>query len=90
MIKCVVIDDDELFRRAIKQSIERTEGLELIQEFETADEAIKNIENVECDLIFLDIEMPGMNGMEFISLAVNIPQVILVSASPEYLSLIHI
>ena len=84
MLKSIIIDDDELSRKALKQAILRCEDIDCIKEYSSAENALTDIQNLDCDLIFLDIEMPGMNGLEFIKKAVNIPQIIIVSSKSDY------
>jgi DNA-binding LytR/AlgR family response regulator len=84
MIKAVILDDDALSRKIIENLIEKNEGIELIAQFENPIEAASKLPEIECDLLFLDMEMPEMNGIEFIASAVNIPQVIVVSSKKEY------
>lgn len=84
MISAVIIDDDELSRKAIQQCIQRCDSVELIKEYSSAVDAIQDIENLDCDLIFLDIEMPEMDGIEFIARTKNIPQIVVVSSKSDY------
>ncbi len=83
-MKCIIVDDDELSRLALKKCIERTKDLELVGEFSSAIEASNNIADNTCDLIFLDVEMPKMSGIDFIRQIKNIPQVIIVSGKKKY------
>lgn len=84
MIKAAILDDDALSRKIIENLIEKNEGIELVAQFENPIEASKQLPEIECDLLFLDMEMPEMNGIEFIASATNIPQVIVVSSKKEY------
>jgi len=85
-MNCIVIDDDALSRRVIEEFVSRTDFLELKYSFQNAVEAInvfqKNPE--EIDLIFLDIEMPEMDGIDFLNTLKNLPQVIIVSSQEKY------
>lgn len=65
MIRCCVIDDEPLAARLIASYVERTPMLELKGVYSAASEAVKVILSGEIDLVFLDIEMPQINGMEF-------------------------
>ena len=84
MIKAAILDDDALSRKIIENLIEKNEGIELIAQFENPIEASEKLPELDCDLLFLDMEMPEMNGIEFIASATNIPQVIVVSSKKEY------
>jgi len=82
MIKAVIIDDDELARLTIKKYIERSDKTILMGEFDSAVNVLEN--PVDCDLIYLDVEMPEMTGLEFIEKAKNIPHIIICSSKAEY------
>ncbi|MGE0087990.1 MAG: LytR/AlgR family response regulator transcription factor [Bacteroidales bacterium] len=86
MINCIIIDDDVLSRRVVEEFVNRTEFLSLKYSFENAVEAIKrsDIFNDEIDLIFLDIEMPEMDGIDFLNTLSNLPQVIIISSKEKY------
>src|SRR5690606_28291960 len=64
--------------------INKNENVELVAQFGDPLEAAAAIPKLDCDLLFLDIEMPGMNGIEFISSVPDIPQIIVVSSKKEY------
>ena len=66
MVKCIAIDDEPLALRQIKSYIERTEQLELVAICRSAREAQAIIESEHIDLIFVDINMPDMNGLDFV------------------------
>ncbi|UKN00085.1 LytTR family DNA-binding domain-containing protein [Paracrocinitomix mangrovi] len=84
MIKAAILDDDPLSRKILENLINKSNHVELVAQFDNPIEALKEIGNLDCDLLFLDIEMPEMNGIEFIASAENIPQVIVVSSKKEY------
>ena len=85
-MNCIVIDDDALSRRVIEEFITRTGFLELKNSFQNAVEAINALDKnpEEIDLIFLDIEMPEMDGIDFLNTLINLPQVIIVSSKEKY------
>jgi len=85
-MNCIIIDDDALSRRVVEEFVERTEFLSLKHSFKDAVEAINtfNQGNDEIDLIFLDIEMPEMDGIDFMNALKNLPQVIIVSSKEKY------
>ena len=84
MLKVAILDDDKISREIIKSYINFTDDLTLAIEFDNPLVALENIQEHACDVLFLDIEMPEMNGIDFIESAKNIPQVIIISAKPEY------
>lgn len=83
-MRCIVVDDDELSRSVIEDLINETESLELIKSCEDAVEAFKVIKEEHIDLVFLDIEMPKMDGLEMLRTLSPLPQVILVTAHEKY------
>lgn len=68
MIKCVIIDDDEMSRMILREFISKDNELNIIAEFENPLLAINFVKDNAIDLLFLDIEMPEMTGIEFIEL----------------------
>ncbi|MCS6904778.1 MAG: LytTR family DNA-binding domain-containing protein [Bacteroidia bacterium] len=83
-IRCIIIDDDEISRTIIEKYIEKTEILELVGSYESAEEGLAPILNHEADLIFLDIEMPQMTGIELIKSLIVKPYIVLITAQKEY------
>ncbi len=84
-MKCIIVDDDKLSRVVIENHIKKTDLVTLEASFDNAADAINffNSKN-DIDLIFLDIEMPEMNGVEFLEVSENLPQIIVVSAKEKY------
>jgi DNA-binding LytR/AlgR family response regulator len=64
-MKCIIVDDEPLAREAIEMLIEKTPGLVLSGSFNSAATASKFMDKTAVDLVFLDIQMPGTNGIEF-------------------------
>jgi DNA-binding LytR/AlgR family response regulator len=65
-MKCIIIDDNELALKATQQCVSKVEQLTLVHVFENALKALSYLSSNTVDLIFLDIEMPELNGLEFI------------------------
>lgn len=83
-LKCILIDDSTVQRRAVAKIIKEHSRLDLLNEYDNGLDAKNALVNHTVDLIFLDIEMPGSNGFEFLDSMEHKPQVILVSGSPNY------
>lgn len=83
-IKVMVIDDSAFFRQAMRTHIGQDPDLEVVGEAPDADAAIHVIERTQPDVITLDVEMPGMNGIEFLKKVMprfDIPVVVVSSAN---------
>jgi len=84
-MNCIIIDDDEMSRRVVEEFVNRTDFLRLINSFTNAVEAINFIkQGGEVNLIFLDIEMPEMSGIDFLNTLIQPPQVIIISSKEKY------
>jgi DNA-binding LytR/AlgR family response regulator len=83
-MRCLVVDDDELSRSILADLINETDSLELTKSCEDAIEAFNIIKDEHIDLVFLDIEMPKMDGMEMLRTLSPLPQVILVTSHSKY------
>ncbi|WP_165023521.1 LytR/AlgR family response regulator transcription factor [Dysgonomonas sp. ZJ279] len=83
-IKCVITDDEPMARKGLRGYIEKIDFLTLIGECEDAVQLNTMLKTQQVDLIFLDIEMPEMTGLELLSNLTNPPKVIIVSAYEQY------
>lgn len=83
-MNCIIVDDEKTSRRIIEQYILQTDFLTLIKSCSSAIEAANVLRNEKIHLIFLDIEMPEMNGLEFMKTLEQKPQVILVTSFEKY------
>jgi DNA-binding LytR/AlgR family response regulator len=83
-MNCLIIDDDEIARRAVQHCVERTDFLHLEGSCASVPEALKIIREKKIDLIFLDVEMPEMSGIDFLRTFKEIPQIILITGKKEY------
>ncbi len=77
-IKCIIIDDEPLARKGLKGYIEKIDFLSLVAECEDAIQLNSTLKTLQPDLLFLDIEMPEITGIELLSNMVNPPKVIIV------------
>jgi len=83
-MKCVIIDDEPLARMVIKEYLQTYTDIEVVQECNDGFEGVKAIQQVQPDLIFLDIQMPKINGFEMLELIDNPPQVIFTTTFEEF------
>ncbi len=84
MIKIGIVDDEVLARKILEEYCSKIEGFDIVINTGNPLEFINYIRLNEIDLIFLDIEMPELNGMEILRSMVNPPKVILTTAYSEY------
>jgi two-component system, LytTR family, response regulator len=83
-MKCIAVDDEPLALALLQDNIRQVPNLELVASCSTAIEALKVLNEMEVDLIFLDIQMPGLTGLQLLqSLSVK-PMVILITAYEKY------
>jgi len=83
-LKCLIIDDEPIARKLLQEYIEETDFLELVGLAEHPLKAAGLIKSTTVDLIFLDINMPKMTGLEFLRSAPDLPMVILTTAYGQY------
>ena len=83
-INCITVDDEALSRRILKDFIAQTSSLKLIEECRNAVDAFSALQNHEIDLMFLDIKMPGMSGIDIIKNIKNLPLTVLITANKEF------
>lgn len=88
MIRTILVDDMPKARKVLRRMLEKIEDIEVIGEMNNAIEAIQFVENNSVDLVFIDIEMPGISGIEGaiqISRRGNPPLVVFVTAYMDYM-----
>ncbi|HNY02415.1 MAG TPA: LytTR family DNA-binding domain-containing protein [Bacteroidales bacterium] len=83
-IRCLIIDDEPLAHRVIERYAADVPFLEIAAKCHSAIEAIDVLHNVEIDLLFLDINMPRLSGMDFLKTLKSPPLVIITTAYSEY------
>lgn len=84
-IKCLIVDDEQLAREMLQAYALKLPNLEVVQLCQSAIEAATVLENESIDLIFLDIQMPQQNGLDFLAtLKKQAPKVILTTAYSDY------
>lgn len=83
-LRCCVIDDEPLASGLIRSYIEKTPFLELAGEFSSPRDAISTILNDQVDIVFLDIQMPQLNGIEFARIIPSETRIIFTTAYSDY------
>ncbi len=83
-INCVIIDDEYLAREYLKDYVSKVPSLNLIGDYESPLLVLDAIKNGKVDLLFLDIQMPDITGLEFIRALENCPYVVLTTAFKEF------
>ncbi len=83
-LKCIITDDEPIARKGLQSYVERIDFLELVGVCEDAIQFNNQLKSQQADLLFLDIEMPYMTGIELLNSLSNPPKVIITSAYAEY------
>ncbi|QSW90985.1 response regulator transcription factor [Flavobacterium endoglycinae] len=81
---CIIIDDDEIDRLTVLSFAKKFPALDIIGVFEDAEDALPFLEKEKVDILFLDIDMPGLNGIDFRKQALEIPVCVFITAHPEH------
>src|SRR6478609_4255087 len=84
MIRAIIIDDERLARNELRKLLLDFPEIEVVAEAANAGEGIERIENMNPELIFLDISMPGKTGFDMLSELDRIPNVIFTTAYDEF------
>ena len=83
-MKCLIIDDEPLAREGLQNYVQEIDFLELVGLCENPLEALPFLETTNIDLLFLDIQMPKINGLDFLKSLQNPPLVIITTAYPSF------
>ena len=83
-IPCIAVDDEPLAVKKISAYIQKTPFLELVAECRSAFEAMEIINNCTIQLLFIDINMPDLNGLEFVKSLTGKPYIVFTTAYSEY------
>lgn len=83
-LNCIIIDDEPIARKLLQEYIEETDFLKLIGTAENPLKATSLLNDNAVDLMFLDVNMPKMNGLQFLRSAANLPMVIMTTAYGQY------
>lgn len=83
-MKTILIDDEPLARSVVRKYCEKLSSIDIVGECENGFDAVKLIDDLKPDLIFLDVQMPKLNGFEVLELIQHQPKVIFTTAFDEY------
>ena len=83
-LNCIVVDDDDMSRKVVVHFIEKTNYLQLTREFDNAIDASNYLDEEHVDIIFLDVQMPEMSGMDFINELEKDIEIILITSEQKY------
>jgi len=84
-MKCIIVDDNKMARMALKQLVSQLSNVDLVAECNDAVEALDIFNSSQVDLLLLDIEMPGMTGLDLIKKLGNTkPLIIFTTAKKDY------
>ena len=83
-ISCIVVDDDAMTLKIVESLVNRTDFLHLVGTYESSVDASNAFQQQPVDLIFLDVEMPDMTGLELIKTLHPRPAIVLISTKQEY------
>ncbi len=81
---CIIVDDDEIDRLTAVSYAKKFPVLDILGVFESAEEALSFLEKEKVDILFLDIDMPDLNGIEFRKQTLEIPVCVFITAHPEH------
>jgi DNA-binding LytR/AlgR family response regulator len=84
MLTCIAIDDEPLALKLLEDNISKVPYLQLVASCKNTFEAMQVLEGQKVDLIFIDIQMPGLTGLQFIGALENKPLVIFITAYKQY------
>lgn len=82
--RCLIIEDDEVAQQSLRSYLKRLPYLDLVSVFTNPLDALPALYNNEIDLLFLDMHLPDIDGLEFLSSLNRSPRVILTTADPAY------
>jgi two-component system LytT family response regulator len=85
-LRAIVVDDESLARKGLRIRLDNIDGIEIVAECVNGKEALNSVTELKPDLMFLDIQMPGMSGFDVVSNLQqdNMPMVIFVTAFDQY------
>jgi two-component SAPR family response regulator len=83
-LKCIIIDDEPIARKVLREFVEEIDYLELVGQAENPLIAMSLLDDYAIDILFLDINMPKLNGIDFLKTSKTTSAIIMTTAYPEY------
>ena len=84
ILNCMIVDDELMARKSLERLCGKHDSLKVVKICENGKEALEVLRETEIDLLFLDVEMPELSGLELLDQSVLIPHVILTTSKTEY------
>jgi two-component SAPR family response regulator len=82
-VKCIIVDDEFLARQLLEGYVSKVPYLEIVGRCESALDAIHVLQHHKIDLVFLDINMPELNGINFLKTLKHKPEIIITPPTPN-------
>lgn len=86
ILKCLIVDDDVIARKSLERLCTKTEGLEVTGSCSCGEEALERLQHEHIDILFLDLELPGMDGKQLLSHLPASQRVVLVTGKVNKLN----
>jgi DNA-binding LytR/AlgR family response regulator len=84
MIKTIIVEDEIMALKSLEKLCKKYSELDLVGMYENGEDALESIKSTNVDLILLDIDMPGMSGLDLVEKIPNLPQVVFTTGNTEY------
>ncbi|SNZ01264.1 LytR/AlgR family response regulator transcription factor [Flagellimonas pacifica] len=83
-MRCIIVDDESSARAIVVELCKTIPNMEVVAEFPNALEALKFLKHTSVDLIFLDIHMPKLTGVDFIEMVTDPPKIVLTTSDKDF------
>jgi len=83
-LKSIIVEDEPMSSKSLERMCNKSAHIELLANYENAEMVLESFKNLDIQLIFLDIEMPGLSGIELLDKLPYLPQIIFTTSNVEY------